>query len=311
MTESYYFMETNKNENITLFVKSAERGDLESVKLFVERDKIDVNSKSLDNDTALHKASWNGHIKIVQYLISQGADVNIEPISGYPVTPLVCAVWKGHVEVAEFLIQNGAHSDVTLEGRDLLDKAVLSNNPEMIDLLLKKYGYDFNRYGPKGLTPLIIAFQASKYESACFLLNKGADYRKFSAQDNLSPLHYISSYVKDNSDCSRLVKLLLNHIQKVEGKERTIDYINHVETFDDTFCDTFGGSPRKYTALHMACSFENYAAVKLLLEYGADPNIKDSEGKVPEQLLDDCSQDHVSQMIKSLFQSSNNRQYSR
>ena len=56
-------------------------------------------------ETPLHTASRNGHLSVVKYLISRGADVNKADNSGY--TPLHTASMDGHLPVVEYLMSHG------------------------------------------------------------------------------------------------------------------------------------------------------------------------------------------------------------
>ena len=61
-------------------------------------------------DTALHRASHNGHLHTVQYLVEAGADVNSLDLGDN--TPLHWAAMRGHVEIVKYLLSNGADKTV-------------------------------------------------------------------------------------------------------------------------------------------------------------------------------------------------------
>ncbi|KAH8757099.1 putative ankyrin repeat-containing protein, partial [Hyaloscypha finlandica] len=64
---------------------------------------------TLDNNkraTALHLASKNGHLVIVEVLIQSGADVNAQTSKG--VIPLHGAVVRGHEHITRVLLESGA-----------------------------------------------------------------------------------------------------------------------------------------------------------------------------------------------------------
>ena len=56
--------------------------------------------------TPLHQAVFFGHKEIVEYLVAQGADVNVKNIAGS--SPLYLAKGKGHKEIAALLTKHGA-----------------------------------------------------------------------------------------------------------------------------------------------------------------------------------------------------------
>ena len=61
----------------------------------------DVNIRDSYGWTALHIASYNGHLKIVQLLLCQGADISLRNNGGY--TALDIASSYGGLEVADCL----------------------------------------------------------------------------------------------------------------------------------------------------------------------------------------------------------------
>lgn len=131
-------MESDKD--IDYLSDSASIGDMESVKFFIEKCNVDVNSTDDIGRTALHKAAYRGKDSIVEYLLSKGANINSKIENNDPelsgTTPLTWAVMSGHVDTAKTLIQHGADADVIVNNCNLLGIAVMSDNPDMIDLVL-------------------------------------------------------------------------------------------------------------------------------------------------------------------------------
>ena len=66
----------------------------------------DVNAVQEDKRTALHFASKNGYVDVVQVLLQNGADVNAVAVNNW--TALHYAVQEAHADVTKVLIQNGA-----------------------------------------------------------------------------------------------------------------------------------------------------------------------------------------------------------
>ncbi|RXH83885.1 hypothetical protein DVH24_013130 [Malus domestica] len=95
--------------------------------------------KSMDNSkrrnfslTALHMASANGHLQIVEYLISRGVDLNAtnEEMN----TPLHWACLNGHVEVVKKLILAGSNLGVLNSyERTPVDEAVSRGKMDVLD----------------------------------------------------------------------------------------------------------------------------------------------------------------------------------
>ena len=65
---------------------------MESTKLIVENNNIDLNTVDVNKTTALHIAAKSGHPKIVEYLLEHGADVTLKDYKGR--NPLEAAIEK-------------------------------------------------------------------------------------------------------------------------------------------------------------------------------------------------------------------------
>ena len=94
---------------------------LEAVKLCVEELGQDVNALSTENETALHGAIYLGDIPVVEYLVEQGAKLDVKNERGW--TPLNIAngvayaeFYKEYPEVAEVLRGYYRERGLSLEG---------------------------------------------------------------------------------------------------------------------------------------------------------------------------------------------------
>ena len=132
---------------------AAEGGNIIAVKRHLAAGS-DIESKCIDcGGTALGHAARNGHMGIVEFLISNGADVNVN-IDGTPLHP---AAFKGDKEIAELLISKGADVDAKDENGDTpLNWAAAGGHKEIAELLIAS-GADVNVKGVDGQTALDIA----------------------------------------------------------------------------------------------------------------------------------------------------------
>ena len=91
----------------TVLMKASERGHLKTVEALIANN-ADVNIVgSLLGETALIKASRRGHLKVVEELIANNADVNIgTSILGE--TALMEASERGHFKIVRSLLRNNA-----------------------------------------------------------------------------------------------------------------------------------------------------------------------------------------------------------
>ena len=81
-------------------------GNLEVVKLFVEKDKEIVNKPISPRKMPLYLASKKGHLDIVKYLVQKGAQVNVAD-GNY--SPLLIAIQERYMGIAKYLIEKGAN----------------------------------------------------------------------------------------------------------------------------------------------------------------------------------------------------------
>nr|XP_045584207.1 serine/threonine-protein kinase TNNI3K-like isoform X2 [Procambarus clarkii] len=83
---------------------------IDLVDYLLSQDAASVNYQSPDGHTALHSACYHGHTRIVQLLLSHGADINLTAHDRYnnsekkeEQTPLMWAYDRGHDDIANFL----------------------------------------------------------------------------------------------------------------------------------------------------------------------------------------------------------------
>ncbi|KAK9758417.1 hypothetical protein K7432_017825 [Basidiobolus ranarum] len=90
----------------TLLASNARLGDLDEVKRLIEESNIDCLTPNYQTPhsllSPLHLAASYSHLALCKYLISAGADVNIQDAEGW--TPLHCATAEGHMEIIQFLL---------------------------------------------------------------------------------------------------------------------------------------------------------------------------------------------------------------
>ena len=100
--------------------------------------KIDIDIKNGEGDTPLHLSIRNNHLEIINFLMEEGADLNIK-YGLYHATPLYCAVRSGHKDMVELLIDKGADiNEVSRIGSNSFFIAVGRGHKDVIRLLLDK-----------------------------------------------------------------------------------------------------------------------------------------------------------------------------
>ncbi len=113
--------------------------ELEKLKELYVTNKAYLNCRSCDS-TALHAASFGGHLEVVNWLVGEGANVNatLDGNWNWNSTPLRIVAHHGHLEIVKILISNGAHlhlRGIKFQGTALHD-ASYAGQIEVIQYLL-------------------------------------------------------------------------------------------------------------------------------------------------------------------------------
>ena len=147
-----------------MFLTLAQAGNLTLVKRMHESLGEDViRYKDEDGYSALHRACYNGHLGVAEYLIAAGADVNNTSEDGWQ--PLHSACKWNKVAVASLLLQNGAHINATTKGGQTALHLTASNNraAQTLELLLTHPSIDPDVVNGAGETPHQIAARSGPH----------------------------------------------------------------------------------------------------------------------------------------------------
>ena len=96
---------------------ACECGQLSSVKHLVKYGAFDKDSQKIYESTPLHMAANNGHLDIIQYLVSLGANINEIDSYGNYIFQIVCEI--GYFEIVEYLVKHGC--DINGKNGDYLN----------------------------------------------------------------------------------------------------------------------------------------------------------------------------------------------
>ncbi|WP_264731891.1 ankyrin repeat domain-containing protein [Wolbachia endosymbiont (group A) of Sphaerophoria taeniata] len=231
------------------------------------------NSSKDNDDVALF-------LEGAKFLLSKGADVDVKDNNG--ITPLYFAVCNGNLEIVKLLVKNGANFNITYRNSTVLNLAkssktekreevikffkeeveiekkrtplhyaVLNDNNETLNLLLKKRCYDVDAKGIDNRTPLDLAIQNSKLEAIKLLLNCDANF-------NIGYLHLaMPDSVQTKKIACLLISNLKERLKKTEAelakkKEEMESKIGKVTKLDNTIKElkeTNAGLERKNSDL--------------------------------------------------------------
>jgi ankyrin repeat protein len=105
LQQNHADVDARDNLNQTPLHEASTNGHLKVVELLLDH-KADVNATTTAQNTPLHGASESGHLEVVQMLLKRGADMRMR--NGGNGSPLEVARTSGHAEVAEFFAKHGA-----------------------------------------------------------------------------------------------------------------------------------------------------------------------------------------------------------
>ncbi len=143
--------------------------------------------------------------------------------------------------------------------------AIREPSPKVIKALLAAPKLDLNALNDKGESPLMLAAFNGDLELASQMIQKGADVNK----TGWTPLHYAAT-----KGHLPLMKLFIENHAYIDAE-----------------------SPNGSTPLMMASMYGSAEAVRLLLDEGADPLLKNQQGLTATQFAQRVSRQDVADMI--------------
>lgn len=126
------------------------------------------NINETDKLTPLHQAAIRGNLKMVKFLVNNGADVNAKFLGA---NPLHFAVTKEHIKVMKYLIKKGSEVNTKyIYDEPILYTPCLSCNKEAVEILLKNKA-EVNTFS-NGIAMIDIAAWPDKQFHNCTLKKK-------------------------------------------------------------------------------------------------------------------------------------------
>ncbi len=292
------------------YILAAEAGQLEQVKKHLSTG-AELNAMG-PNSAALHCAAANGHLKVVEYLLSQGAEVNLQDQQGY--YPLQLAASKGEVAICNRLIKAGAELEkTTKQGGTALHIAAAAGQAKVVNALVKA-GSQLEAKDLEGNSPLSVAAGLGCTAAVKALLKAGAE---LNSQNDFgdSPLikairnmyvNRIENWVSEGSNQGVPVRYSIvkgcflyekgAHIKILSIKDQRYcasqdwgpsKHLAYLDAYDSTMLllkaevDHSLVNQQGKTAMHLACHTGEARIIEALLKVGAEIDQPDLQGATP------------------------------
>ncbi|WP_419198621.1 ankyrin repeat domain-containing protein [Wolbachia endosymbiont of Rhagoletis cingulata] len=277
---------------------NARGGNLDKVKDLIAQG---ANLETNDN-TALHNACSNGHLKVVEYLIDKGASLKAKNKDGK--IPLELAEQKGYTDIVEILKQTQLNLDrellIAVEKEDLgkvkdnirrganinaqsrlgwasVFWAIQKNNLNIVKLLVNN-GADINAKDNESWMPLHWAVQLGSLDVVKYLVERGANINALTADGRTSLELAVQKNCVDTIEFLKKAQLDLDKelLTAVQDGD-----LNKVEGLANRGASLDTKDNNDWTLLHFAASSNKFDIVKFLLDKNANIKAKDVYGNTP------------------------------
>ena len=123
-------------DDIVTFFDCLRNGELEQVKEYISSKTFLPNVTLESGISCLHLAVESGNVKLVEYLVETGVNINHQDEDGW--TPLHLASLLEDIDVIESLLKNGAQNDILSYEGELPCEVTES---EEVEAFLQNYGH--------------------------------------------------------------------------------------------------------------------------------------------------------------------------
>ena len=223
------------------FCKAINNGNKKRIVNMLKRGQ-DANAKNIEGIPAIQLAIFRNDLSLVKLLVKYGADINMLSEDNDAYTPLETACYYEKIDIVNYLLSIKCSLD-----DDSLRIAALMGYKTIVKILIAN-GADVNRLDAWSSTPIYWAVQEGEIDTVRILIDNGADINILD-DTGQTPL-----YIAAGENYCDILKELLNNNADIDYTESTSPFM-------------------------IACAFDNYESAKILLEYGANINFVDNDGR--------------------------------
>lgn len=220
-------------------------GEIEIVAYLIDSG-ADIESKGWSEATSLHMALSSGSLECISLLLDNGADVNAKVIGGIDALYFLASNPMNDPSLLDILLESGYKFEPSSRFTDsAVRMAVLNDNDKLVHHLI-------NLGAMPGFCALEGAVKKGRIDLLELFVDHGADI-VVDPKPGWPLLHSL----RPNNNPREVVEFLIQHGQQIDA---TSDY-------------------NEWTGLMYAVIRLNTDLCRILLEFGADPNLRDASGK--------------------------------
>jgi uncharacterized protein len=245
----------------TALVLAARQDDRESARVLLDAG-ADINLTMSDGTSALVVAIINGHYELAKLLLDRGANVNLADSKGR--TALYAAIEMRNMGVTDMPAPRGDNFDVLQLIREIVARGA-DINVRLKARLPYRGGINPSWLPEPGATPFYRAAAANDVTVMRLLLERGAD-PLLSANDKTTPL---------------MVAAGVGWLPGISYTWSEKEMLEAIEICLKAGHDLHATNAAGLTALHGAAFRGANAAVRFLVDRGAQLDAKDKDGRVP------------------------------
>lgn len=250
---------------------AARNNDLAAAATLLKKDPSLLNSVDADNRTALHYAAAASSLDVLKLLLGYGAKTDVQSRVG--VTPILWAMEFGDFDGFKMLVQHHANLELARhEGAVAFPplSAALYDGRDAYAEVLIRAGANVRFRDEKGWTPLLHATFSNRPSGiVTMLLDRGADANERNNDGNSVLSHAL---LRGNYDVARLL----------------------LHSGADIFATGFDNNRQHDNSQMNMAGWAAYGGdlecLKLALAYGADPRMRDGEGRDALRVAQDHGQ---------------------
>jgi ankyrin repeat protein len=266
-----------------------------------------LDQNGVSADVLLNRAVYSGNFTLVSFLLKTGG-VNINSVDSNGYTPLHIAVQKLDVKIARALLEAGADIDKVggERGYSPLHMVIAYKAAKRNGFFIKeRLNSVYNKQEIKFITSLVSGCKKNELRMLFMLISKGANIDAFSI-DGFTPLHLAIFYGRD-----KIVKMLVaaganlffspslfvnprDADTAILSCALLINNANILRFLFDSFSELYSWPIKDFLnskdiygnfVLHNILKISDQEVLKVILDYGADINVRGVRGRTVIHLI--------------------------